>query len=530
MAKEVLFGDEARKKLVDGLNILADTVKLTLGPKGRNVLLQKKYGSPVITNDGVTIAREIEVADPFENIGAKLVREVASKTNDIAGDGTTTAVVLAQQMVKEGLRALLAGGNPIFLRSGMEKAEKSVIDEIRKRSQPVEGQKSIIQVAAVAANDLEIGEMIARAMEKVGKDGVITVEESRSTVTDLEVVEGMQFDRGYLSPYLVTNREKMEAVLEEPYILITDSKLTSLQSLLPLLQQVAQTRKPLFIIAEEVGGEALAVLVVNSLRGVITVSAVKAPAFGDRRKETLRDIAVLTGGQVISEEMGMKLEKVSLDLLGRAGKIKVNKEETIIIEGRGDVMEIRAQEKQIRTQIEKTTSDYDREKLQERLAKLIGGVAVIRVGASSEMELKEKKHRVEDALSATRAAVAEGIVPGGGALLLHIAENLDVTGSNPEIDAGVRIVRKALYAPLKRIVDNAGGRGSVVVEELKHAQPNMGYDALRGEIVDMLEEGIVDPAKVTRVALENAVSIAALILTTQALVAEVKEKDTEEKK
>jgi len=525
MAKELLFGEEARKAMEEGINRLANAVKLTLGPKGRNVILEKKYGSPTVTNDGVTIAREIEVQDYFENLGAKLAREVATKTNDIAGDGTTTAVVLAQKMVQEGLKAVTSGYNPVFLKSGMERAKDLATKEIVNYAIKVEDRKAIAQVASISANDSQIGEIISEAMEKVGRDGVITVEESKSSETTLEVVEGMQFDRGYLSPYFITDAERMEVILEDPFILITDFKISNIQSLIPLLQQVLQVGRPLLIIAEDLEGEALATLVVNKLKGVLKVAAVKAPAFGDRRKEILQDIAILTGGQVISREIGMKLEKVTLDLLGKAEKIRVTRDNTIIVGGKGKKEDLRAREQQIRAQIAKTTSDYDREKLQERLAKLVGGVAVIRVGAPTEVELKEKKHRVEDALSATRAAVEEGIVPGGGATLVHIATQLHLEGLSDEEQVGAGIVRRAMEEPARRIAENAGYEGAIVVEKMKGQDPRVGFDVLQGRFVDMIAEGIVDPAKVTKAALQNAVSIASLVLTTQVLIAEKKEEN-----
>jgi len=528
MAKKLIFDEEARHSLERGVNILVDTVKLTLGPKGRNVILEKKYGSPTITNDGVTIAREIEIKDPFENMGVKLVREVATKTNDIAGDGTTTAMVLAQKMVRNGLKNVSAGYNPIFLKNGMDKILNQVIEKINNYSIPIHDQKAISQVASISANDTTIGQIIADAMEKVGKDGVITVEESKSTETTLEVVEGMQFDRGYLSSYMVTDQERMVCILEDPYILITDSKISNIQSLLPILQQVIQLGKPLLIIAEDVEGEALATLVVNRLRGTLNVAAVKAPAFGDRRKEILHDIAILTGGQVISQEMGMKLEKVTVNLLGRAGSIKIGKEETIIIDGKGRREDIQAREKEIRVQIDKTDSNYDREKLQERLAKLVGGVAIIKVGAHTETELKEKKHRVEDALSATRSAVEEGIVPGGGSIFLHIAQELSLDNFSGEEIVGAQIVINALEEPLKRISENAGYEGNIIAGQLRTQEKQIGFDATTGQFVNMIETGIIDPAKVTRAAIQNAVSVASMILTTQALIAEYTEEESEE--
>ncbi|MGQ9472523.1 MAG: chaperonin GroEL [Candidatus Caldatribacteriaceae bacterium] len=529
MAKDLMFGEKARKAMEQGIDYLANAVKITLGPKGRNAILEKKYGSPMVTNDGVTIVREIDVKDCFENLGARLVREVATKTNDVAGDGTTTAVVLVQKMVKEGLKAVISGCNPVFLKSGMEKAKNMAMKEIESLAIPVEDKKAIAQVASISANDTQIGEIIAEAMERVGRDGVITVEESKSSETTLEIVEGMQFDRGFLSPYFVTNAERMEIILEDTFILITDFKIKNIQSLIPILQQVIQVNKPLFIIAEDLEGEALAALVVNKLKGIIRVAAVKAPAFGDRRKEILQDIAILTGGQVISQDVGMKLEKVTIDLLGKAEKVKVTKDNTIIVGGKGKKEDIRSREHQIRAQIAKTTSDYDREKLQERLAKLTGGVAVIRVGAPTEIELKEKKHRVEDALSATRAAVEEGIIPGGGATLVHITKNLSFEELSEEEKIGVEIVRRAIEEPARMILENAGYKGALIVEKMKGENARVGFDVLQGRLVDMIVDGIVDPAKVTKVALQNAVSIASLVLTTQVLITEKQEKETNTK-
>jgi chaperonin GroEL len=527
MPKKLIFDEEARRTLEKGANIITDTVKLTLGPKGRNVILEKKFGAPTITNDGVTIAREIEVKDPFENIGVTLVREVATKTNDIAGDGTTTAMVLAQKMILNGLKNVTAGYNPVFLKNGMDKILVQIVNKINQNSIPIDDQKSIAQVASISAKDQSIGQIIAESIEKVGRDGVITVEESKSTDTTLEVVEGMQFDRGYLSPYMVTDQERMVCILENPYILITDSKISSIQTLLPILQQVVQTGKPLLIIAEDLEGEALATLVVNRLRGALNVAAVKAPAFGDRRKEILHDLAILTGGQVISQEMGMKLEKVTIDLLGKAGSVKINKDNTIIVDGQGSPDDIKAREKEIRVQIEKTDSSYDREKLQERLAKLIGGVAIIKVGALSETELKEKKHRVEDALSATRSAIEEGIIPGGGSLLLHIRQEVSVDNLSNDEQVGALIVLNALEEPLKRIAENAGYQGNIIASKVRGLDKKIGFNAMTGEFVDMVKSGIVDPAKVTRAALQNAVSIASLALTTQTIIAEHKEETPE---
>jgi chaperonin GroEL len=522
--KQILFAEDARHALERGVNILADAVKITLGPKGRNVVLDKKFGSPTITNDGVTIAKEIELQDPFENMGAQLAKEVATKTNDIAGDGTTTATLLAQAMVREGLKNVAAGANPMVLKRGIEKAVAVVVEEIKKVSKPVDQKESISQVAAISAADEEIGKLIAEAMEKVGKDGVITVEESKTTGTNLEVVEGMQFDRGYVSPYMVTDSERMEASLDEPYILITDKKITLIKDLLPILEKVMQRGKPLLLIAEDVEGEALATLVVNKLRGTLNVVAVKAPGFGDRRKAMLSDIAVVTGGQVVSEEVGVTLENTTLEMLGQARQVKVTKEETTIVDGKGNAQEIKNRISQIRVQIEDTTSDYDREKLQERLAKLAGGVAVIQVGAATETEMKEKKHRIEDALSATRAAVEEGVVPGGGVTLLQIAPALGRLSDSGDVATGIALVQKALAEPVKQIANNAGVEGSVIVEKVAALPAGQGYNALTGEFVDMVQAGIIDPAKVTRSALQNAASIAAMLLTTECLVAEIPEK------
>ncbi len=523
--KKILFSEDARHALERGVNTLADAVKVTLGPKGRNVVLEKKYGSPTITNDGVTIAKEIELEDPFENMGAQLAKEVATKTNDIAGDGTTTATLLAQAMVREGLKNVAAGANPMILKKGIEKAVGVVVEEIKKVSKSVDNKNDITHVASISAADEEIGKLIAEAMDKVGKDGVITVEESQTMGTNLEVVEGMQFDRGYVSPYMITDSERLEAVLDEPYILLTDKKISMIKDLLPILEKIIQRGKPLVIIAEDVEGEALATLVVNKLRGILNVVAVKAPGFGDRRKAMLSDIAIVTGGQVISEEVGMTLENATLDLLGQARQIKITKEETTIVDGRGDVQEIKNRINQIKVQIDETSSDYDREKLQERLAKLSGGVAVIQVGAATETEMKEKKHRIEDALSATRAAVEEGIVAGGGVTLLQIAPALDKIQESGDVATGVRLVRKALSEPLRQIANNAGLEGSVIVEKVSSMPKGKGFNALSGEYVDMIASGIVDPAKVTRSALQNAASIAAMLLTTECLVAEIPDKD-----
>ncbi|HBY56557.1 MAG TPA: chaperonin GroEL [Candidatus Atribacteria bacterium] len=527
MAKQFLFEEESRRALERGANILADSVKITLGPKGRNVVLDKKFGSPTITNDGVTIAREIEVEDPFENMGAQFVKEVATKTNDIAGDGTTTATVLAQDIIHEGLRNVAAGANPIMVKRGIDKAVEQAVKEIKKLSIEVNDKESVANVASISAADREIGDIIADAMEKVGKDGVITVEESKTLGTTLEVVEGMQFDKGYISPYMVTDAERMEAVLDDPYILITDSKISNMKGLLPILEKIAQTGKPLLIIAEDVEGEALATLVVNKIRGTLNCVAVKAPGFGDRRKEMLADIAVVTGGQVISEELGLKLENAEINMLGNAHQVKVTKEDTIIVGGKGDTKEIKKREAQIRTQIEETTSDYDREKLQERLGKLVGGVAVIKVGAATETELKEKKHRVEDALSATKAAVEEGIVAGGGTVLLNIIPALEELQLEGDEKIGVEIIKKALEKPAKQISLNGGYEGSVIVEKLKSKEKGIGFDVTTGEFTDMVKRGIVDPAKVTRSALQNAASIGGMILTTECLVTDKPEEKKE---
>lgn len=525
MAKELRFGEDARRALERGVDKLAEAVKITLGPKGRNVVLEKSFGSPTVTNDGVTIAKEIELEDPFENMGAQAVKEVATKTNDVAGDGTTTATVLAQAIFKEGIKNVAAGANPMLLKKGIEKAVKHVVEEIGKISKSVEGKKAIAQVAAISAADEEIGDLIAEAMEKVGKDGVISVEESKSMGTELEVVEGMQFDRGYLSPYMVTDTETMEASLEDPYILITDKKLSNVQEVLPLLEKVVQQGKKLLIIAEDVEGEALATLVVNKIRGTFECVAVKAPGFGDRRKAMLEDIATLTGGQVISEDKGMKLENATIEDLGKARKVTVTKDDTTIIDGAGSTKAIKDRINQIRKQIETTTSDFDREKLQERLAKLAGGVAVIRVGAATETELKEKKHRIEDALSATRAAVEEGLVAGGGTALVDCLPALDEIEAEGDEATGVDIIRKALEIPVRLIAKNAGFEGSIIVEKVKEKEKGIGFDAFKGEYVDMIAAGIVDPAKVTRSALQNAASAAAMLLTTECLVAEKKEEE-----
>jgi len=526
-AKDIKYTDEARRSVLAGVEKLAKAVKVTLGPAGRNVILEKKFGIPVITKDGVTVAKEIDLKDPYENVGAQLVREVASKTADVAGDGTTTATVLAEAIFREGLKMIATGANPVEVKRGIDKAVEVVVEELKKLSKQVSDTREIEQVATISANnDPEIGKKIAEAMEKVGKDGVITIEEGKSTETYVEVVNGYQFDRGYLSPYFVTNPDKMEAVLEEPYILITDKKLSSIRELLPVLERVLQTGRPLLIIAEDVEGEALATLVVNKLRGVLQVAAVKAPGYGERRKEMLRDIAILTGGVVISEETGMKLENARLEDLGRAKKVIVDKENTTIIEGAGRKEEIEGRIKQIKEQIKETKSDYDREKLQERLAKLSGGVAVIYVGAATEAEMKEKKMRIEDAVHATKAAVEEGIVPGGGVAYLRVIpklEELENQETNPDRKLGIRIVKRALHEPARLIAENAGYEGNLIVEEIKKRGGNIGFDALRGQFVDMFEAGIIDPTKVVRTAIQNAASVASLLLTTEAVVVEVKE-------
>ena len=524
MAKQIQYGEQARRSLEKGVNALADTVKITLGPKGRNVVLDKKYGAPLITNDGVTIAKEIELEDPFENMGAQLVKEVSTKTNDVAGDGTTTATLLAQAIIREGLRNLAAGANPMVLKKGIEAATEAAVAGLREQSQPVTGKQSIAQVASISAADETIGKLISDAMETVGNDGVITVEESKTMTTGMTTTEGMQFDRGYASAYMVTDTDKMEAVLDNPLILITDKKISNIQELLPLLEQVVQAGKKLLIIAEDVEGEALSTLVLNKLRGTFTCVAVKAPGFGDRRKEMLRDIAILTGGQVITDELGLELKTATLDMLGKASQVKVDKENTTIVGGAGSKEDIDARVASIKAQIADTTSDYDREKLQERLAKLAGGVAVIQVGAATEVEMKERKLRIEDALAATRAAVEEGIVPGGGIALLNVLPKVQALLSEYAGDAktGVQIVLRALEEPIRQIAANAGIDGSVIVENIKNAKkPGYGYDALKGEYVDMIERGIIDPTKVTRSALQNAASVAAMVLTTESLVADI---------
>ncbi|MCI9402324.1 MAG: chaperonin GroEL [Oscillospiraceae bacterium] len=522
MSKIIAYGEEARKALQKGVDQLADTVKITMGPKGRNVVLDKKYGSPLITNDGVTIAKEIELEDPMENMGAQLVKEVATKTNDVAGDGTTTATLLTQAIVREGLRNLAAGANPMIMKKGIKAASDAAIAEIKKNSKKVKGTEDIARVGAISSGDEQIGKLIAEAMEKVGADGVITVEESKTAETYSEVVEGMQFDRGYITPYMATDMEKMEAVLDEPVILITDKKISSVQDLLPLLEQVVQTGKKLFIIAEDVEGEALNTLIVNRLRGTLNVVCVKAPGYGDRRKEMLQDIAILTGGTVISEEVGLDLKEATMDMLGKAKQVKVNKENTIIVGGAGKAADIKNRVAQIKSQVEVTTSDYDKEKLQERLAKLAGGVAVVRVGAATETEMKEKKLRIEDALNATRAAVEEGIVAGGGTAYVNAIPAVEALLKTTEGDekTGVQIIAAALSEPVRQIAANAGVDGSVVLEHVKSAKVGTGFDAYNETYVDMVKAGIVDPTKVTRSALENAASIASVLLTTEALVAD----------
>ena len=524
MAKQIKYGDEARKALEKGVNTLADTVKITLGPKGRNVVLDKKYGTPLITNDGVTIAKEIELEDPFENMGAQLVKEVSTKTNDVAGDGTTTAVVLAQAIIREGLKNLAAGANPIILRKGIEKAVDTAVAEIRKNSRVVDSKLAIEQVASISAGDEEIGKLIADAMETVGKDGVITVEEGKTMQTELTTVEGMQFDRGYASAYMVTNTDKMEAVLDNPYILITDKKISNLQEILPIIEPLAQRGARLLIIAEDVEGDALAALIVNKLKGVFQCVAVKAPGFGDRRKEMLQDIAILTGGTVVSSDLGYEFKDVTTDMLGRAGQVKVDKDNTTIINGAGAQEDIADRVKAIRAQIAETTSDYDREKLQERLAKLAGGVAVINVGAATEVEMKEKKLRIEDALAATRAAVEEGIVPGGGVALLNTSDALRelIATLDGDEKTGAQIILKAIEEPIRQIAKNAGLDGSVIVDKIMSSgKPNYGYDALKNCYTDMVESGIIDPTKVARSVLQNAASVAAALLTTESIVTDI---------
>ena len=528
MAKQIIFGEEARRSLERGINALADTVKITLGPKGRNVVLDKKFGAPLITNDGVTIAKEIELENAFENMGAQLVKEVATKTNDVAGDGTTTATLLAQAIIREGLKNLAAGANPMVLRSGIEAATAAAVEGLKEMSVAVADNQAIENVAANSAADATIGKLVAEAMQKVGKDGVITVEESKTMQTSLSLVEGMQFDRGYVSAYMATDMDKMEAVLDNPFILITDKKIANIQEILPLLEQVVQAGRKMLIIAEDIEGEAMATLVVNKLRGTFTCVAVKAPGFGDRRKAMLQDIAILTGGQVVSEELGYELKSATIDMLGTARQVKVDKDNTVIVEGAGNPAEIAARVASIRNQIVETSSDYDREKLQERLAKLAGGVAVIQVGAATEIEMKERKLRIEDALAATRAAVEEGIVPGGGTALLSVLPNVQAILPKYTGDAktGVQIVLRALEEPVRQIAQNAGVEGSVIVEKIKRTKKaSFGYDALNDKYVDMVEAGIIDPTKVTRSALQNAASVAATVLTTESLVADIPEKN-----
>ena len=525
MAKEIKFGAEARAALEAGVDKLSNTVRVTLGPKGRNVVLDKSFGAPLITNDGVTIAKEVELEDPFENMGAQLVKEVATKTNDVAGDGTTTATVLAQAMINEGMKNLAAGANPIILRKGMKKATDTAVEAIKNMSSVLTGKEQIAKVAAISAGDEKVGEMVADAMEKVSNDGVITIEESKTMQTELDMVEGMQFDRGYLSAYMATNMDKMEAELESPYILITDKKISNIQEILPLLEQIVQAGARLLIIAEDVEGEALSTLVINKLRGTFNVVAVKAPGYGDRRKEMLKDIAVLTGGEVISEELGLDLKETTMDQLGRAKSVKVGKETTIIVDGEGSKEDIQARIAQIKAQIEETTSDFDREKLQERLAKMSGGVAVVRVGAATETEMQEAKLRMEDALAATRAAVEEGIIAGGGSAYIHASKEVAklVNALEGDEKTGANVILKALEAPLRRISENAGLEGSVIIDRVRSEEPGFGFNALTEEYVNMVENGILDPAKVTRSALQNATSVASTLLTTESVVANIKE-------
>ena len=526
MPKEIKFSEEARRAMLRGVDALADAVKVTLGPKGRNVVLEKKFGSPLITNDGVTIAKEIELEDNFENMGAKLVSEVASKTNDVAGDGTTTATVLAQAMIREGLKNVTSGANPMIIRKGIERATQAAVEELKKISKPIEGKEAITQVAAISSGEEEIGQLIAEAMERVGNDGVITIEESKGFATEMEVVEGMQFDRGYASPYMVTDSDKMEAVLEDPYVLITDKKISNIQEVLPILEQVVQQGKPILIIAEDVEGEALATLVVNKLRGTFNAVAVKAPGFGDRRKAMLEDIAILTGGEVITEDLGLDLKSATISQLGRASKVVVTKETTTIVEGAGDSNQIAGRVNQIKAQLEETTSEFDKEKLQERLAKLAGGVAVIKVGAATETELKERKLRIEDALNSTRAAVEEGIVSGGGTALVNVLKAVQAINAEGDEATGVNIVLRALEEPVRQIAHNAGLEGSVIVERLKGEEQGVGFNAATGEWVNMIDAGIVDPTKVTRSALQNAASVSAMFLTTEAVIADKPEENT----
>ena len=523
MGKIIKFNENARKSLEVGVDTLADAVKITLGPKGRNVVLDRGFGAPMITNDGVTIAKEIELKDPIENLGAQIVKEVATKSNDVAGDGTTTATVLAQALIKEGLKMVTSGANPVFIRRGMEAASKKVIEELTKRAKKVESNEEIAQVGAISAGDVEIGQLIAQAMEKVGESGVITVEEARSLDTTLEVVEGMQFDNGYLSPYMVSDSERMVVEMDNPFILITDKKIANMKELLPVLEKTVETGRPMLIIAEDVEGEALATLVVNKLRGTLNVAAVKAPAFGDRRKAMLQDIAILTGGEVISEEKGIKLENTDINLLGQAKKVRITKDNTVIVDGLGAKEEIQARVGQIKNAIAETTSDYDKEKLQERLAKLSGGVAVIKVGAATETEMKERKLRIEDALNATKAAVEEGIVPGGGTILIQIAKAIEGFKLEGEEGLGVEIVKKALSAPLRQIVINAGIDAGVVIEKVRNSENGIGFDAAKEEYVDMVKAGIIDPAKVTRSAIQNAISVSSVLLTTEVAVGNEKE-------
>ena len=526
MAKMIQFGEEARRAMQSGVDKLANTVKVTLGPKGRNVILDKKFGSPLITNDGVSIAREIELEDPYENMGAQLVKEVATKTNDVAGDGTTTATLLAQAIIREGLKNVTAGANPILIRNGIRKAVDVAVEEIKNISKPVAGKEDIARVAAISAADEEIGTLISEAMEKVGNEGVITVEESKSMGTELDVVEGMQFDRGYVSPYMATDTEKMEALLDNPLILITDKKISNIQEILPILEQIVQNGRKLLIIAEDVEGEAMATLVVNKLRGTFNCVAVKAPGFGDRRKEMLQDIAILTGGEVISEELGRDLKEVTLDMLGQAESVKVTKENTTIVNGKGEKSLIQERIGQIKVQIEETSSEFDKEKLQERLAKLSGGVAVIKVGAATETELKERKLRIEDALAATKAAVEEGIVPGGGTAYVNVINKVaELTSEVADTQVGINIIVKALEEPMRQIAINAGLEGSVIIEKVKYSEAGIGYDALNDKYVNMLQTGIVDPTKVTRSALQNAASVASTFLTSEAAVADIPQKE-----
>ena len=526
MAKNIMFCEEARRGMQAGVDKLANTVKVTLGPKGRNVVLDKKFGSPLITNDGVTIAREIELEDAYENMGAQLVKEVATRTNDVAGDGTTTATLLAQAIIREGLKNVTAGANPMLIRQGIKIAVDKSVEELNKISKPVNGKEDIARVAAISAGEEEIGRLIADAMEKVGTEGVITVEESNTMGTELDVVEGMQFDRGYVSPYMVTDTEKMEAVLDDPYILITDKKISNIQEILPVLEQIVQQGKKFLIISEDIEGEALATLLVNKLRGTFTCVAVKAPGFGDRRKEMLQDIAILTGGEVISEELGRDLKEATVEMLGRAESVKISRENTVIVNGKGNKIEIHDRVNMIRRQVEDTTSEFDKEKLQERLAKLAGGVAVIKVGAATETELKERKLRIEDALAATKAAVEEGIVPGGGTALLSIVPELEgLTSEDADIRVGIEIIKKSLEEPIRQIAYNAGLEGSIIIDKIKNSEKGIGFDALKEEYVNMIKAGIVDPTKVTRSALQNAASVAATFLTTEAAVVDVPEKN-----